>query len=128
MEDLNPIELEYIMNKPKRIHVGKACFHCRKAHQKCNNERPCNNCTKYKKLCFDVENKVRKNTKRKNGEEGVEENLPTNKNKSNNICNNKKLKNNEKKELSIKKQNQLMALGNKLKKNTFTITKLFNLK
>lgn len=35
----------------------KACFHCRKGHRKCNDERPCKNCVRLNKECFDeVEN------------------------------------------------------------------------
>eukprot|EP01091_Cochliopodium_minus_P003588 TRINITY_DN1357_c0_g1_i1.p1 TRINITY_DN1357_c0_g1~~TRINITY_DN1357_c0_g1_i1.p1 ORF type:complete len:672 (+),score=223.81 TRINITY_DN1357_c0_g1_i1:64-2079(+) len=41
-----------------------ACFHCRKSHRKCNNERPCNNCIKGKLDCFDEEtNNKRRNKK-----------------------------------------------------------------
>lgn len=40
-------------NKKKKI-AKKACFHCKKGHRKCGDERPCFNCIRSKKECFDV--------------------------------------------------------------------------
>eukprot|EP01091_Cochliopodium_minus_P009135 TRINITY_DN2181_c0_g1_i2.p1 TRINITY_DN2181_c0_g1~~TRINITY_DN2181_c0_g1_i2.p1 ORF type:complete len:412 (+),score=94.05 TRINITY_DN2181_c0_g1_i2:177-1412(+) len=75
-------------NKRKRIvsyqMAKKACFHCKKSHRKCNDERPCQNCVKSNKNCYDVENKYRKNVVAPTFTPGGVE-APTNNNNNNNI-------------------------------------------
>ena len=42
----------------------KACFHCKKGHRKCDNNRPCNNCKRMNKQCYDVDFDKRRKKKR----------------------------------------------------------------
>lgn len=39
--------------KRRRVAVAKACYHCRKAHAKCSNDRPCTRCTKRNLKCYE---------------------------------------------------------------------------
>lgn len=51
-------ELEYDLELKKK-NAKKACVHCKKSHRKCNDVRPCDNCIKFKKNCFDQPNLTR---------------------------------------------------------------------
>ena len=41
----------------KKKRVNNACFQCKKAHKKCDNERPCSNCKKSNKECIVLDEK-----------------------------------------------------------------------
>eukprot|EP01091_Cochliopodium_minus_P008303 TRINITY_DN1857_c0_g1_i1.p1 TRINITY_DN1857_c0_g1~~TRINITY_DN1857_c0_g1_i1.p1 ORF type:complete len:325 (-),score=55.63 TRINITY_DN1857_c0_g1_i1:71-1045(-) len=48
---------DMIKGKTKKKNVKKACQYCKKSHKKCDNFRPCTNCIKYKKECFNESSK-----------------------------------------------------------------------
>ena len=57
-----PALSEYVASKQKRTkHVCRACFHCKKAHLACDDQRPCRRCIHIGKsdVCYDVEHKRR---------------------------------------------------------------------
>ena len=71
----NKIETNNSTKTKKRRVVNeiakKACFNCKKGHRKCDNNRPCNNCKRLNKQCFDVEATKKTRKKKDNNDQNT---------------------------------------------------------
>ncbi|KAL9648121.1 hypothetical protein ABK040_007486 [Willaertia magna] len=43
------------VKKKRRSNAKRACYHCRRSHLRCNNERPCSRCVARGLECYDIE-------------------------------------------------------------------------